>query len=275
MSLGAGTVATGWLARFERFAVVQSTNDVVAGWLRDDRTPEVCVAIAGEQSAGRGRSGRTWTAPAGAAFLCSIGFRPTWLSPDHLWRLGAVVALAMAEAAETATDARRRTIQLKWPNDLVAIDRATGDVRKLAGVLGESDGIGTRDPRAVIGIGVNADWRAADFPRALAGSMTSLREIAGDRPIDRGRLEDAFLRGLEPLVAELRKGDFPAAAWRERQLTNGLPVRIDWPDGSAEPVRAEDVDTETGALLVRSLDGGRVRRVLVGEIRHVRVGGVV
>ncbi len=70
---------TAFLARSERFAEVGSTNDVVRDWLADG-TPEVCLAIADEQSAGRGRDGRTWVAPPGAALLLSLGFRPTWLA---------------------------------------------------------------------------------------------------------------------------------------------------------------------------------------------------
>ena len=71
------------------------------GWLADG-TPEVCLAVADEQSAGRGRSGRTWVAPPGAALLLSLGFRPDWLAPELVWRLAATVSLAMAEAAEEA-----------------------------------------------------------------------------------------------------------------------------------------------------------------------------
>ena len=90
---------TGFLARQEQFAVVGSTNDVVRDWLAAG-TPEVCLAVADEQTAGRGREGRTWVAPAGGALLLSLGFRPTWLAPDRVWRLAATASLAMAEAAE-------------------------------------------------------------------------------------------------------------------------------------------------------------------------------
>jgi BirA family transcriptional regulator, biotin operon repressor / biotin---[acetyl-CoA-carboxylase] ligase len=272
--LTAGAVSTDWLARLERFDVVGSTNDVVMGWLRDG-TPEVCIAIAGEQSAGRGRNGRTWTAPAGASLLLSVGFRPTWLPPEHAWRLGAIVSLAMADAAETAAALPAGTVRLKWPNDLV-IDGGADGARKLGGVLGETGGLGTRTPMAVIGIGVNVSWARRDFPPELASAMTSLSELANGRAVDRATLADAFLVGLEPLVLRLRTGAFDGGAWTERQLTNGRPVRLEWPDGSVEHVAAVSVDPGSGALLTRALDGsGPVRPVLVGEIRHLRVGGVV
>jgi len=273
-SADASAVAATWLSRFERFDVVGSTNDVVAGWLREG-TPEVCVAIADVQSAGRGREGRTWQAPPGAALLCSVGFRPTWLDVGHLWRLSAIVSLAMAEACEVAGGLRNGAIHLKWPNDLVIIDSSTGEVRKLAGVLGETEGIGTREAAAVIGIGANVDWARERFPAELAPTMTSLTDLSPGRLVDREVAIHVFLQRLEGLVTALRKGEFPAETWSHRQLTHGMIVMLDQPDGTAERVVAEDVDTETGALLVRGTGEDKQRPVVVGEIRHLRVGGIV
>ena len=275
MNFDATSEAAGWLSRYERFDVVGSTNDVVVGWLREG-TPEVCIAISDVQSAGRGRSGRAWEAPSGVAVLASAGFRPSWLETRHLWRLGAIVSLAMAEACEVAAGLRNGAISLKWPNDLVSIARSTGEVRKLAGMLGETNAIGTRDATAVIGIGANVDWPPERFPKDLASTMTSLAELAPGRMIDREVVIHVFLQRLEGHVAELRSGRFPAEAWSERQLTNGMIVLLEQPDGTPERVVAEDVDTETGALLVRGTENGDERRsVVVGEIRHLRVGGIV
>ena len=98
-----------FISRQERFASVGSTNDVVRGWLAE-ATPEVCLAVADEQTAGRGRAGRTWSAPPGRALLLSLGFRPDWLAPEHAWRLAALVSLAMADAAEEAAGLKDRLI---------------------------------------------------------------------------------------------------------------------------------------------------------------------
>jgi BirA family biotin operon repressor/biotin-[acetyl-CoA-carboxylase] ligase len=257
-----------FLARHERFDVVGSTNDVVRGWLADG-TPEVCLAVVDRQSAGRGRDGRTWTAPAGAALLLSLGFRPTWIEPDRAWRIAATVSLAMAEAGESIAGLPDGAIRLKWPNDLV-IETDAG-VLKLAGVLGESDGLGLDEPCVVIGIGVNGDWPAEAFPQELAPSMTSLRE-AGGRPIEHSALLEAFLRRLEPGIERLRNDRFAATAWADRQVTTSRDVELMAPDGAGTTVRAIGVDPTTGALLVEdgAVPGGR-RSVLVGEIRHVRV----
>jgi BirA family transcriptional regulator, biotin operon repressor / biotin---[acetyl-CoA-carboxylase] ligase len=260
---------TQFIARSERFDLVGSTNDVVRGWLADG-TPEVCLAVADEQSAGRGRDGRTWSAPAGVALLLSVGFRPSWLPPAQLWRLAASVSMAMAEAGESVAGLADGSIRLKWPNDLV-VDAGAG-VRKLAGVLGESTGIGTDDPRAVIGIGVNGDWPAEEFPADFAGTMTSLRALTSDAPIDHAALLDAFLGRLEGRIVALREGRFDVDAWADRQVTTGRDVVLIAPDGDASTVRALGVDAPTGALVVAdpTVDGGR-RIVVVGEIRHIRL----
>jgi BirA family biotin operon repressor/biotin-[acetyl-CoA-carboxylase] ligase len=257
------------LTRQERFPSVPSTNDIVRAWLAAG-TPEVCLAVADEQTAGRGRAARSWIAPSGAALLLSLGFRPTYLTADRLWRLGATVALAMADAAEEIGGLPMRSVKLKWPNDLVSPDRtAPAGVRKLGGVLGESQGAGTADPVAIVGIGTNTDWARADFPAELEDSMTSLRELARGRPLDSAALLDAFLLRLEARVEALRGGYFDVEGWHERQITTGRDVRVDMPDGTLVQGRAVGVDGSSGGLLVD--DGAGERELLAGVVARVRL----
>ena len=256
----------------EHFARVGSTNDVVRGWLAAGM-PEVSLATADEQTAGRGREGRTWIGPAGRSLLLSLGFRPSWLEPAATWQLAAVVALAMAEAAESSAELAPGTVALKWPNDLVT-EAPDGTVRKLAGVLGESDGLGGDDPRVVVGIGINVDWPRAEFPAELAATMTSLREAAGDRPVDRATLLRAFLDRLGAAVEELRAGRFRADDWASRQVTTGRSIRLELPDGGLEHVLALGVDRWTGGLVLRDLDDPTGERTIhSAEIHHVRLAG--
>jgi BirA family biotin operon repressor/biotin-[acetyl-CoA-carboxylase] ligase len=264
------TTSVTFLSRQERFRSVASTNDIVRTWMAEG-TPEVCLAVADEQTAGRGRSGRSWVAPSGAALLLSLGFEPAYVEPDRLWRLGATVALAMADAAEEVAGLSTGKLELKWPNDIVvkAADAPAG-LRKVAGVLGETEGAGTPGVRAVIGIGVNADWPRDTFPAELAPFMTSLREASGGRPIDLDALLDAFLLRLEPRVLALRDGYFDVAGWHARQITTGRTVRVDMPDGTSQVVGAVGVDGASGALLVEDSTGVE-RELLVGEIAHVRL----
>jgi BirA family biotin operon repressor/biotin-[acetyl-CoA-carboxylase] ligase len=284
---------TSFYSRQERFARVGSTNDVVRGWLADG-TPEVCLAVADEQAAGRGRGDRRWTAPAGRALLLSLGFRPDWLPAERAWRIPATVALAMADAAEEAAGLPDRAIRLKWPNDLVVetegpnallgaetdADRARErlarpvELRKLGGVLAEADGIGSGEPRLVVGIGLNADWPAAEFPADLAPTMSSLREASGDRPVDLVRLLDAFLLRLEPRVVALRSGWFDVSDWVERQATTGRVVRVEMPTGDPIVAPALGVDALSGGLVLADPDApGGEQTLVVGEVTRVRLAG--
>jgi BirA family biotin operon repressor/biotin-[acetyl-CoA-carboxylase] ligase len=256
-----------FLARFERYASVDSTQRIVREWL-EEWTPEVCVAVADEQTAGRGRQGRTWQAPVGAALLASVGFRPVDLPIGHAWRLAAIAALAMLDAAEEEAGLRDDTLWLKWPNDIVA-DGPSGELLKLAGVLGESASQGGATSTAVIGVGVNADWPATSFPPELRTSMTSLRELSAGRPIDRDTLLAGWIARLEPRYEALRDGRFDAGGWSRRQRTTGHPVEIDL-GGASVRGTAAGVDPESGALLLVT-DEGRAIAIDSGEVVRCRI----
>src|SRR3954447_8966113 len=248
--------------KIERFGRVDSTQRIVREWLEAGE-PEVAVAIADEQTAGRGRQGRTWSARPRAALLMSIGFRPTTLPLRHGWRLAATVSLTMLDAAEAAAGLADNALRLKWPNDIVAA-YPDGRLEKVAGVLGETAAEADRVGWSVVGIGINVDWAAADFPPDLKTSMTSLREMAG-RPVEREQLLDEFLARLEPRYEALRQGNFDAATWSTKQVTTGQQVEVDV-GGRVIVARARGVDPESGALLVEghpAIDSGEVVRCRV------------
>ncbi|OGN88377.1 MAG: biotin--[acetyl-CoA-carboxylase] ligase [Chloroflexi bacterium GWC2_73_18] len=258
-----------FLSRLERFGSVGSTNDVVAGWFAEGQ-PEVAVAVADTQTAGRGRGGRSWVAPPGAALLLSAGFRPVDLPPAFSWRLAGVVALAMAGAAESVAGLPPGAVGLKWPNDLVA-DASDGSLRKLGGLLTEAASEGDRLVSAVVGIGVDVDWPASAFPAELGGSMTSLRELAGDA-VDREALLHAFLARLEPAYTGLRRGGFDADSWLARQWTTGRELRVETSGRTVEG-RGAGVDPERGTLLVATATG--TVEVASGEVVACRIRGAV
>lgn len=254
-----------FLSRLERFEVVGSTNDIVAGWLAVG-TPEVALAVADHQTAGRGREQRAWIAPPGTALLMSLGFRPPQMRPDEAWRLGAVVAVCAAEAAESVTGLADGTIGLKWPNDLVA-EAQNGELLKLAGVLGETSTGNGLVASAIVGIGINCDWQASEFPPSLAGSMTSLREVSRRR-VDREAILIELLESLDRRYRAMRRGDFDAFAWSGRQRTTGRLVSVTTSVGTVEG-RGTGVDPVSGALLLES--DGRTRSVAWGEVLSCRV----
>ena len=254
--------------RLEHFKAVDSTQRVVRDWL-EAGTDEVAVAVADYQTAGRGRQGKEWTTKPGSGLLLSVGFKPDgFLAPRHGWRLAAIVALAMRDAAEETAGLKDGTLWLKWPNDIVA-EAADGGLRKVAGVLGESETSGRRVKSAVIGIGINSDWKLVDFPWALSPTMTSLRELAGRRPIDNAALLDAFLARLEPRYEALKAGMFDAGGWSVAQRTTGRKVVVDLGSETLSGT-ATGVDPETGALILNAEDGAEVR-IDSGEVVRCRI----
>ena len=252
-------------ARLERFGSVPSTQSIVRTWLEEGQ-PEVAIAVADEQTAGRGRHGRGWTAPPGAALLLSCGFRPQGLPLRQGWRLAATVAMAMLEAAELLAALPPGMLALKWPNDLVALS-ADGSPRKLAGVLGETVASGDLVANAVVGIGINVDWPADRFPAGLATTMTSLRELSRGDPPGREELLEAFLERLEPGYRRLRAGDFDAPGWSARQCTTGARLEVELGGRTGTVVGlGRGLDPLGGELLLEtaqgpvSIDSGEVVR---------------
>jgi BirA family biotin operon repressor/biotin-[acetyl-CoA-carboxylase] ligase len=254
-------------SRFEHFRAVDSTQRIVREWL-EQGTQEVAVAVSDYQTEGRGRQGREWMTPPGMGLLLSVGFRPEALDARHAWRLAAVVALAMRDAAEEQAGLKDGTLWLKWPNDLVAEGQA-GALQKVAGVLGESVTSKKRLDTAVIGIGINTNWAAVDFPWALARTMTSLRELSGRRPIDNEQLLDGFLARLEPRYEALKAGSFDAASWSVGQRTTGRSVSVEMGDSTVRGT-ATGVDPESGALLLKD-DDGQARSIDSGEVTRCRL----
>ena len=258
-----------------RFATIDSTNRYLLDEARAG-APEGVVAVADHQTAGRGRLGRTWEAPAGANLLLSVLLRPA-LDPGDRHLATAAVALAAHDAIEGLPPALglAGAVGVKWPNDLV--DR-TG--RKLAGVLAEADlAAGSPDgavrPPLVVGIGINVAWPGPDdeLPPELAGTATSLARLsAASAPgPDREVLLAGLLAALEPRVAALETPGGRAGLAEDlaaRCTTLGTRVRVELPDGSFEGVATGL--TPEGHLLVDA--DGSSRTVVAGDVVHVRPG---
>jgi len=245
----------------------------VRAWLVEGQ-PEVCLAVADQQSAGRGRRDRHWEAPPGRALLLSAGFRPSEVTQAQSWRLAAVVSLAMLEAisaiiAETSDGPGSERLALKWPNDIVALH--DGRVRKLGGVLAEGSGDDGRLVSAVVGMGVNVDWQASDFPAHLAASMWSLQELGGGRRIEREALLSGWLARLGPLYADLSRGRFVGQRWANAHISTGAEIEV---DSGAAVVRGvgRGVDPQSGELIVGVPGEAAPRRFAHGDVVSCRVG---
>jgi BirA family transcriptional regulator, biotin operon repressor / biotin---[acetyl-CoA-carboxylase] ligase len=197
-----------------------STNDRARA-LAAAGAPHGTLVTAGEQTAGRGRQGRTWAAPAGSALLCSLLLRHY----DPLLPLRAGLAVADLAGAGAL---------VKWPNDVLL------DGRKLAGILVEAR---PQDGWAVLGIGVNVAVDPRDLPPEVRDRAATL-----GRP--RSGLESTLaelLRALELRLAE--PPDATLAALRARDALRDRPVR--WAGGEGVGAGIDDA----GALIVRLPDG--------------------
>jgi BirA family biotin operon repressor/biotin-[acetyl-CoA-carboxylase] ligase len=192
--------------------------------------PHGTLVTAGQQTAGRGRQGRTWTAPAGRALLCSLVLR----EPPALVSLAAGVAVA---------DVAGEGARLKWPNDVLI------DGLKVAGILVEGR---PQERWAVLGIGLNVALAVEDLPVAL-------RDRAGTLGLEPAAIEPvlaALLRALERWLA----ADVAAVLAAVRQRDALLGRRVSWAGGVGEAAGIDD----RGRLLVATgrgqtaLDSGEV-----------------
>lgn len=159
-----------WRDRLIWYDTIDSTN-TRAKAMAAQGAPEGTVIIAGSQTGGRGRLGRSFHSPAGSGLYLSVILRPA-CPPAELMHLTCIAAVAACNAVEAATGFRPC---VKWINDLVA------ENRKLGGILTElsiSSKTGLVD-YAVIGIGINCNQTTADFPEDIAGIATSLKAITG------------------------------------------------------------------------------------------------
>jgi len=201
---------------------VDSTNER-ARELAVRGAPHGTLVTAAEQTAGRGRQGRSWLAPAGDAVLMSVVLRDL---DERFPLLPLAAAVAVAEACESLAPVR---CEIKWPND-VWIER-----RKVAGILVEGR---PAAGWAVLGVGVNV----SGSPAQLGELATSLRPDAS--------VESALLAVLDALARWLgREGAQVLEAWRARDALRGESVR--WADGAGTAAGIDD----SGSLLVQSDTG--------------------
>jgi BirA family biotin operon repressor/biotin-[acetyl-CoA-carboxylase] ligase len=234
-----------------RYYPVTGSTNVEAHTLARGGAPEGTLVLAEEQTAGRGRRGRSWVAPAGSSLLFSLLFRPG-LPPDRAQYLTMLCSLAILDAVTPLTGT---PIQLKWPNDLVS------GTRKLAGILTEVSAAGSRLDYVIVGIGLNVNWRPETAPE-LQDIATGLSLLAG-HSLDRLPLLVDILRGVEARYRRLQAGESPQLEWARRLATLGKPVTVQTATGDVSGF-AESVD-ETGALIVRTSDGRSVS-LLEGDV---------
>lgn len=226
-----------------------STN-AVAFTLAAEGAAEGTVIMAEQQTAGKGRMGRLWVSPAGVNLYCSIILRPP-IQPAAAPQLTFLSVIAVARAVETLTTLKTR---IKWPNDLLI------NGSKVAGLLNEMSAETDKVNFVILGIGVNVNMRAEQFPKDLRHPATSLFLESGAK-VDRTEFALILIQELDRLYTDfLEKGYDPARSeWLERSNLAGAIVTVT-DNGAVRTGRVDGID-EYGALL---LDSGE--KILAGDV---------
>lgn len=238
-----------------------STNSDLVALAAAGKAGEGSVLVAEEQTAGRGRLDRQWTAPARSGLFFSVLLRPVEV-PVARWGwlpllTGVAVATGLARAAGVDT-------ALKWPNDLLV--SIGGEERKAGGILAERAG----DDAVVIGVGINVTLRADELPVPAAGSLA----LAGAVSTDRDPLLRAVLRALEEWYGRWREaGGDPAVSGLQETYaagcaTLGQTVRAELPGDRS--ITGEAVAVDGDGRLVIATAAGVQEPVGAGDIVHVR-----
>jgi BirA family biotin operon repressor/biotin-[acetyl-CoA-carboxylase] ligase len=217
--------------------------------------PEGQVLVAEEQTAGRGRMGRSWVSEPGAALTFSVLLRPV---PVPASRLGWLPLLAGVAVATAVRSVAHVPATLKWPNDVLAGDR------KLAGILAEQSG-----DALVIGTGLNVATPATALPVPAATSL-----LVEGSDVAREPLLADILRRFERWYTAFREDPDPSRTglldeYRTLCATLGRPVRVELPGGRQLAGLAQDIDAD-GRLLVRDAETTSVTPVSAGDIIHLR-----
>jgi BirA family biotin operon repressor/biotin-[acetyl-CoA-carboxylase] ligase len=234
-------------------AEVDSTNQWARS-LASQGEAEGAVFMAETQTRGKGRLGRSWDSASGLGLWASMILRPK-LSPVELAIITLITAVAAARAIHDTCGIQ---VQIKWPNDLVYKDR------KLGGILAELNGEMDRVHYLIVGIGINVNHRAADFPAELVQKAISLRMIQGEREIARKELLAEFLRIFEDCYLRLSKGPVLPEQFLQymdyatvHSATLGKKVTIG--QGSGRIYRGEALGLEPdGSLKIKDEDGNLV-----------------
>jgi BirA family biotin operon repressor/biotin-[acetyl-CoA-carboxylase] ligase len=235
--------------RVRWFERVDSTNTLAAAHA-DERTNDGLVFVADEQTAGRGRAGRTWLSPPGCGLLMSVLLFP----PEHVRQPVPLTVLAAVSVCEAIDHCTGLEANIKWPNDVLIRGR------KVCGILVEQ-GRGT-----VIGVGLNVNTPAEAFAAVELPQAGSLRLFAGE-VLDREAIARVLIQALDAGYQALLSGQTGdlESRWRAHSDLVGRQVLLSMQNGTQ---RGKVVDLSfTGVILQDA--GGEVRRFVPELVQQI------
>ena len=240
------------------FSKTTSSTNADAFRLAEDGAVEGTVVLADSQTGGKGRRGRIWSSPAGVNIYCSVILRPT-IMPHKAPQLTFLSAVAVARAIELTTTL---VPEIKWPNDvLISGNKVAGLLNEMSA---ETDGINF----VILGIGVNLNMTADQFPNDLRHPATSLFLESGLR-IDRSRFTAIMINELDRLYSDFHVHGFGPVReeWQRRCNASGRHVLVSDSGTECTGGRFIGVDSD-GALLLRS-DDDVLHRITCGDVRVI------
>ena len=241
-----------WRDTLHWYSTIDSTNTRAKEMARDG-APQGTVLIAGHQTGGRGRMGRTFQSPEGMGVYLSVILRPK-CKPEELMHLTCAAGTAMVKAVETVSGIRPG---LKWINDLVV------GIKKLGGILVEMSVDKGLVDYAVIGIGINCLQREEDFHPEIREMATSL-SLASGKTVPPEKLAAAMVDALWDMSKSLFSEKTQLMQlYKENCITLGKDIQVLRGD-SVRSAKAVDLD-EDGGLVVEYADGTR-ETVASGEV---------
>lgn len=239
--------------RIDCFDRIDSTNAYLKR-IAASGAPDGTVAVAAEQTAGRGRRGRSFQSAADKGVYLSVLLRPQ-LSAEALLPLTGLCAAAMCSAVEHVCAVRP---QIKWTNDLIL------NGKKLCGILTELGMENGALSYVIVGIGINVSQKTEDFAGEVAGIATSLeRELF--IPVSKNELAAAMIEELDALYQALQSGEIAPylSCYRRDCVTIGSEVQLLW-QNTKEKVKALDIDDQFGLIVQR--ENGTVETIRTGEV---------
>jgi BirA family biotin operon repressor/biotin-[acetyl-CoA-carboxylase] ligase len=258
------------------FASIESTNSEAARWV-DNGAPDMALVAADEQTAGRGRQGRQWFTPAGAALAFSLILRnpggrvimdnqpENAPAPsgrlDAQAQVAAITALGALAVSQALEQRYALSPEIKWPNDVLL------ENRKVCGILAEAHWQAEWLAAVVLGIGINVAPASVPADKDLLYPATSVESVLG-RPVDRLELLHAVLERLVWLRTQMEPQEI-IASWDERLAFRGKPVRVFTGTALDQPADAEGeiIGLDQNGCLRLRLPSGAEHTVCTGELR--------
>lgn len=236
---------------------IASTNSRIRE-LAEQGAQEGTVLVADRQSAGRGRLGRRWESPSGVNLYCSILLKPQ----IPVQQAPQLTFLSAVAATETLNQVCNLSANVKWPNDILVKGA------KISGLLNEMNAETEQIHYVILGIGINLNMTADQFPQELNYPATSALIETGT-PVDRVHFLQVFLERLDQYYLEFKQQGFAPIRKRWENLCNLMNQRVTV-EQQTQVIKGTVVGIDLDGALRVQCDDGQIERILAGDVKPLK-----